>query len=228
MLISANANAGNLYLDSIEKSVVTQKEFKKTKKLLMELKELKLIEKFHLNTYHKRMNRPEPLKKPFCLICHKNPPHSKNEKSRTFLNMHSRYVSCEVCHLKSEGKSLKYVMEKEGEKDNVKKMIIPYFNGEVTSLTIDHPYAKEVKEKWEKLPLDDKAHLKVKLHKPLKDKGPLCRDCHSKKSKIVDFKSLGYSAKRVRMFEQNKIADFLDKVKNKKKSIAITDLLNKK
>ncbi|MBE9503159.1 MAG: hypothetical protein IME96_03185 [Proteobacteria bacterium] len=239
LLIPGNIYAGNLYLDSVEKSVVTEKELNEARKSLKELKEVKLIENLPLKPYHKRLKTPEPLRESFCFTCHKRLPHGKNDHNRTFLNMHTGFIACEVCHFKAEGTPLEYVTEKEeganqhdgnasGEKPAVKKMIIPYFKGEAVTLPGDHPYAKEVEKKWKKLPPEEKARLKAKLHKPLKDKGPLCRDCHSKKQKILNFKALGYKAKRIKALEQNKIADFLDKVKDKKKSIKITDLLDKK
>lgn len=38
-----------------------------------------------------------------CRVCHPIYPHSKNHKVRAFLNMHTGYLVCEVCHLKREG-----------------------------------------------------------------------------------------------------------------------------
>jgi hypothetical protein len=38
-----------------------------------------------------------------CRVCHPLYPHSKNHKMRAFLNMHTSYLVCEVCHLKKEG-----------------------------------------------------------------------------------------------------------------------------
>ncbi len=37
-----------------------------------------------------------------CRVCHPLYPHSENNKVRAFLNMHTGYLSCEVCHLKKE------------------------------------------------------------------------------------------------------------------------------
>ncbi|MBI4844078.1 MAG: hypothetical protein HY809_07140 [Nitrospirae bacterium] len=37
-----------------------------------------------------------------CGVCHLLYPHSKNKKTRAFLNMHTGYVVCEVCHLKKD------------------------------------------------------------------------------------------------------------------------------
>lgn len=239
LLIPSAVQAGSLYLDSVEKSVVTEKELSDAKKSLKELKEVKLIDDLPMKPYHKRVKSQPPLKASFCFTCHNRLPHSKNDNSRTFLNMHTGFIACEVCHLKpSEGTPLEYVMEIEeaGKEDGnapagkraVKKMIIPYFQGEAASLAGDHPYVKEIENKWKDLSSEEKAHLKARLHKPLKDKGPLCGDCHSKRQKILNFKALGYPDKRMKELEQNKIAGFLDKVKDKKKRIKITDLLEQR
>ncbi len=38
-----------------------------------------------------------------CRVCHPLYPHSQNRKVRAFLNIHTGYLMCEVCHLKKEG-----------------------------------------------------------------------------------------------------------------------------
>ncbi|MBI4850028.1 MAG: hypothetical protein HY808_15880 [Nitrospirae bacterium] len=44
-----------------------------------------------------------------CRVCHPLYPHSQNNKVRAFVNMHTGYTLCEVCHLKKEGlKNLTY------------------------------------------------------------------------------------------------------------------------
>lgn len=37
-----------------------------------------------------------------CRVCHPLYPHSKNIKMRAFINMHTGFMTCEVCHLKKE------------------------------------------------------------------------------------------------------------------------------
>ena len=43
-----------------------------------------------------------------CLMCHSLLPHSKNERIRVMMNMHSDFLNCETCHYKKDVDTLEY------------------------------------------------------------------------------------------------------------------------
>lgn len=42
-----------------------------------------------------------PEKRPACFICHSRYPHTKNQKIRSLMNMHTNFLVCETCHIKA-------------------------------------------------------------------------------------------------------------------------------
>ncbi|MBI5409811.1 MAG: hypothetical protein HZA14_10640 [Nitrospirae bacterium] len=72
---------------------------------------IKAVDASALSKYHEKekfaITRLDD--KTSCRVCHPLYPHSRNKKVRAFLNMHTGYTLCEVCHLKKENlKNLTY------------------------------------------------------------------------------------------------------------------------
>lgn len=230
----------NLYLDMVKKAVVSEKDTREAEKKLRELKDIKIQDPLPLKPFHERVPHPKPqTEEGFCLICHKGMPHGKNEVTRTFLNMHTGPIACETCHFRPEKVAIEYrwfselPIESEGNELNLKdettahsSKIMPFHTGEAVQLFNDHPYSKDMKERWEKIPLPGKADLKARIHKPLSEKGPGCPDCHKDGKRFLDLAALGFSPKEVKMIEQNKIARFVGKIRRKEERIRIRELLD--
>lgn len=98
----------NPYILNIEKATVNEKDLKKALKQIQEIKEVNIKENLAVQAFHFRDNIQPDNNQAFCFQCHTNPPHRKNEVSRTFQNMHARFIDCTTCHYKSEDKNLSH------------------------------------------------------------------------------------------------------------------------
>lgn len=108
LLCMGNAHAEPLYPQLVEKATVSDKVLKEAGKQVREHKKIKVLDTLSVMPFHKRDKQQETVKQPLCLACHLALPHRKNERSRTFMNMHSRYIACETCHLQPKDIPLEY------------------------------------------------------------------------------------------------------------------------
>jgi hypothetical protein len=157
-----------------------------------------------------------------CTICHSTLPHSKTQKVRSALNMHSNYLSCETCHVEIRaGETVSYVWYSPLEKNPRG----PYFGTEYDSksgeLQYIHNQTAKIVPFWKAggaaepilyIGQEDKAmeYMKVRgkytdeqrkemtktYHIDIRPKGPECQSCHSPDS-ILDLKKLGFSETRI-------------------------------
>jgi len=237
------ATQGSLYLEKVNKAEVEAKELAEAKKQIEELKKVEIIDDLSLPAYHKRVPKGKRGKEPICFQCHIATPHRDNEITRSFLNMHSEFISCQVCHFDEKetvfenrwlsygGKTALDKGDKELVADGVSKRhsdkkIALYHDGRPLPVLRDHPFSIEVAKKWESSGIDEKALLKAKLHKPLKKKGYECGECHNRKQNVLNFKALGFSPERIKEIEQNRISRFIDRYLKEKKKIRLTNLID--
>lgn len=108
LLLAQQAMAKPLYLEQLEKATVTDKVLQKARQQIKDHKDIKILDKLAVAPFHLRRTQPIETKQPFCLGCHLPLPHRDNERSRSFMNMHSRYIACETCHLRPKAISLEY------------------------------------------------------------------------------------------------------------------------
>lgn len=103
LLAGKIAHAENYYLQAIDSAVVNAEKLQDSAKKVKEHKDIKIFDDLEVPPFHKRADwEKESLSKTFCTGCHLSPPHTKNLRSRTFLNMHTEYIACETCHLRPE------------------------------------------------------------------------------------------------------------------------------
>jgi ferredoxin-like protein FixX len=157
-----------------------------------------------------------------CNICHPTLAHSKTQKTRSILNMHSNYLACEACHLKvKEGRRIVYKWYSpleanpvgpffgtaydpgSGEllfgSDRVSKIVPFYQEGgtmEVALLRGQQEEAEEYMGTMEGLSVDQRKAATEKFHTDIDPKGLECQTCHSTSS-ILNLKELGFSEKRI-------------------------------
>jgi hypothetical protein len=108
LLCAGNAHAEPLYLQLIKKATISDKDLHEASKQVREHKKVKVLDSLSVVPFHKRAKQQETAKQPLCLLCHMALPHRKNERSRTFMNMHSRTIACETCHLRPKDIPLEY------------------------------------------------------------------------------------------------------------------------
>lgn len=207
--------------------------------------ELKISEVPGISPFHKRNPGAETHRQPLCQACHAALPHRESLRKRSFLNMHTRYVACETCHFQPQGVSFEYRWLDYGALDCCKMTVAEATDGEAMPSLIPHPAARiapffqgrpallfkddlvaeAIRETWKEGGREEKARLKVRLHVSLKKDGRRCTDCHRRKQTMLDWQALDASDRQVRAIEDNAIARFFSRYKDKDQRLRMTELL---
>ncbi len=226
-----------LFLSLIELNDLNAEALEKAKQAIKNSEEIKVRDKLNLNPFHIRngftiKEKMESNKSAFCLSCHLPLPHQKSIHSRTFNNMHSRYIACETCHLDREKvtlvESLHYLWfdlkqriqvkdirgffmsgnktDKNNKPEYVK--ITPFYQHQVAVITRQHLYTNKLIDRWETSDLLDKAKIKARIHQFLKPEGEECGRCHTKENSLLDMLSLGADNEQLEAYENNSIVSF--------------------
>jgi hypothetical protein len=172
-----------------------------------------------------------------CLMCHSLLPHSKNERIRVMMNMHSDFLNCETCHYKKERDTISYAWYDmgidneitagpkfgigydpvtgmlEGTDNHISKITpVRAVDGkkEVLFMPQSHPMAEDYLAIKDKLNPGQREVAKKKFHGEIDGKGWACRDCHREKG-ILSLQDLGFSDKRIQEIEHLEIVGLFDK-----------------
>ncbi len=249
LFICLPVSAENLFIDLIENTETTDEDLQKALKQINESTIIKPKENISLAPFHLPTELKKTLKQPFCLTCHLSKPHRKNQRKRSFLNMHIRYISCETCHLQArdinlEYRWLAYDYPNTGEMidssisihmqgDETKTSILPrpgvriapFYRGKPALLLDDDPYSIEIRQQWKNASTEDKARLKSELHAPVIHNGNDCENCHSENKNMLDLKQLGANEKQIHSINSNRLAQFFTRYKSDTDSLQLSDLL---
>ena len=252
--MDGDASAETLYQQQVNQTEISDTARQEALKQIREYKEIKVLDALSVAPFHKRDALPTAVKRPFCAACHLPVSHRKNERSRTFLNMHSRYIACETCHFRPDDIQLEYrwlaydgpeagqeimprntpVDIQSGEHPAQKPLplapvdgarITSFYQGEPVSLFNEGDFAGRIVEQWKTGNELERAELKVRLHAPLDEKGPACQGCHGNNEPLLDLQSLGASPERVKQFQQNTLVQFFTRFKKDDERIRIRELL---
>ncbi len=241
----SNTRATPLYLDLLDSANPDKKELERARKQINEYIDMKIKDGLFIAPFHKRRKQGFTEMKSVCSLCHFQLPHRKNERSRSFLNMHSRYIACETCHLKSTGYALEYrwldfkykekrTLPADNEKDdneeksiqlNPGMRITPYYSGEPVIIFNNHDYAKKLKKTWAEASSESRIKIKAKLHNIINKDGTKCKSCHDKKNQLLDYSMLGVTERQLKLIEKNIIAKFFTRFKKDSEKIRITNIL---
>ncbi|MCK5878038.1 MAG: hypothetical protein KAG43_10410 [Candidatus Marithrix sp.] len=233
ILLINPASADNLYFSYLEQTTIDTELLEKTEK---KLQEHQVIQPTEFPSFH-QANQPVIKIERFCTLCHNELVHRKNVAVRSFLNAHSRFISCETCHFVPKNVPLTYRwLQNDTSIENEKNSFLqphpathlsPFSQGMPVILLPKHPFFQKIKTTWKDLPNYEQIQLIAKIHAPLKEKGISCKSCHDAEQKMLELARIGASQKQQQAIEQNKIARLLDKAKDKpKKLIHLIDLLN--
>ncbi len=237
--------AAPLYLELVERAELDDEALEKAREQTKEHEAITVIDELPLPPFHRRHPRPRTAKQPFCRICHLSPPHRKDVRARTFLNMHSRFIACETCHFRPREVGLEYRWlaydggqagrpvapraVKEGDESLVPSpgaRIVPFHGGEAAVVLADHPFAAEVERRWEKGGEEERARLKARLHVPLEKSGPKCGECHGERSPLLDLRALGAGPARLHALRRNAIVRLFERLpEDEEKGLRIDDWL---
>jgi len=197
-----------------------------------------LIRELHRHFHHLPDTKDiEPKYQSQCLMCHSLLPHSKNEKIRVMLNMHSDFFSCETCHYKKEREIIQYTWYNMGidneitrgpkfgtrynpetgmlkGADNHISKITPLLASkekkEIFFMSQDHQLAKDYMKIKDRLTPGQRDQAKKKFHGDIDGKGWDCRECH-RKNGVINFNALGFSPRRIVEIENLEIIGMYDK-----------------
>jgi len=231
-LSAFSVKATPLYIQQVKLSSVNEKKLQEALKQIKEHSEVSLKDNLFVSPFHKQTKSESTDKQSFCNVCHKKQPHSLDKRKRSFLNMHTRYVSCETCHFIPKNTQLKYKWLNFNSDSNKipAKRITPFYNNEAVLTFSDNKFAEQVKENWanenqDKKTTIEKAKLKLRLHTPLNAEGPECLDCHNNKNQLLDLESLKFSRKDIKKLQQHAIPRFFSRFSKEDQSLRMTDLL---
>lgn len=224
--------AAPLYIEQVKLSTTDEQKLQEAHKQIKERSEVTLKENLFVSPFHQQSQYPSTDKKSFCNTCHQQQPHSLDKRKRSFLNMHSRYISCETCHFFSENVQLEYHWLNFNETGNKipAKRITPFYNKEAVLIFSDHELATRARETWENKSSIEVLHrerskLKLRLHSPLSKEGPECIDCHNNKDPLLDLKSLGFTKKEITKLQQHSIPRFFSRFTKEEQRLRMSDLL---
>jgi hypothetical protein len=163
---------------------------------------------------------------PVCMTCHGTYPHGKEKKVRAFLNFHSGFLACAVCHIPKDlndkdhtflwvnretGKTTTSV---EGGYGRYPAIIFPARIEADGSAKVINPIsaqsAKEYLKLKDTLSPDQISQAKIKLHENISTKPVSCKDCH-KTNGYLDFSKLGFARNRIDNLTSTEAVTMIDK-----------------
>ncbi|MCW8830720.1 MAG: hypothetical protein OQK32_04270, partial [Gammaproteobacteria bacterium] len=100
LLLCQQLMAAPFYQQQVKQSAPGDKQITDALKQIKEHKDIQLQENISVPVFHHRVDSQKTEKQAVCSNCHHELPHRKNERSRTFMNRHSRYIACETCHMR--------------------------------------------------------------------------------------------------------------------------------
>ena len=150
-----------------------------------------------------------------CYTCHGEIVHKKNKVVRAFMNKHTTKIVCETCHLKKKeivekekllsaaGDDTTLVLQERGAimyrwYDGSGEFLAGLRGNDGDDKAKVSPYLQNGKEMA--FILSDKEG-KIPSGYAVSKRGRECSECH-KKEGLLDFKALGYSAKRIKKMEE--------------------------
>jgi DNA-directed RNA polymerase subunit M/transcription elongation factor TFIIS len=177
--------AQNPFIARMEQAQVNEQEIPETIRKLRDKEKIEIRENLAVGPFHFRKKPIETEKQPFCVTCHLSRPHLENTRSRSFLNMHTRYVSCETCHLEPDEREVSYrwlaydypaagelidasmsvhtQVDRESTSIQVRPgaHIAPFLDDQPLLIFSDDPYALALADEWEQASLEQKARIKL-------------------------------------------------------------------
>jgi len=178
-----------------------------------------------------------------CVYCHGEVPHDKDKEIRSFLNMHSFSVSCEVCHVDKQRQwNLKWYEIKSGDlaanpttltakevgtwslqgyktvKDNstsygAKISLYDKNEDEFFSNDDDLDDSKEYMKNYKTYSNQERKKSKTRMHAKVLKDPFECDYCHGRDQKYMDYAKLGYPPRRVKKLNDSAIVGMIGKYK---------------
>ncbi|MEW6441531.1 MAG: hypothetical protein AB1640_11415 [bacterium] len=197
------------------------------------------IREVHEHFHHlPSLREAEPQHQSQCLMCHSLLPHSKNERIRVMMNMHSDFLSCETCHYKAERESLRYIwydlatgMEvtqgprfgtgydpetgmlsgAEDHRSKITPVRVREGRREPVFMSQDDPVARDYLLVRDHLTPGQRELAKNRFHGQIDGKGWTCKECHRAAGGVLDLQGLGFEARRIQDLESLEVVGLFEK-----------------
>lgn len=174
------------------------------------------------NTLHDDIN--------LCIKCHGDIPHNKNKAIRAFLNMHSDFLACEVCHIRIEqdkkfiwynkknGKEIKEVLIENFLSNSEKKLLpLEYTNGKYERFDSEsrRKFIDEFRSVFYSLTSEKKSQGLKLIHRSVSKQPIKCDECHSSsvERSYLPLSNIGYKRERIAQILGNEVVGMVDKYK---------------
>lgn len=185
---------------------------------------------------HRRFHDAEPvvtadstLRQSECLLCHAMLPHQNDRKTRAYLNLHSRFMTCETCHAKeadrkgAEWSWLDLRRQPQGEPkapykltgtppftglDNYTSLLGLKVGGKPLYADLDSPRAEEYRQNSAPMTQARMKDTKDRFHDRIQSgegTGATCGECHVPEGGLVDFHGVGFDEERIRQLRSSAI-----------------------
>jgi RNase P subunit RPR2 len=237
-----------LHQQQIENAQLNQSQIDLSAKKLREHKDIEIGEKLVIPPFHKQAGELETAPQSFCRTCHTPLPHQKALRTRTFNNMHVKFIACETCHVENEKLTYRWFdfekqqffsgelrIGKNLDNENVRPTnpkIAPFLNDSRIFLLKSDDFAKQIAATWKSANESEKAVLHAKIHAPLNwqktensHQGTPCQECHNDKKSKLDFQKLGATTEQIHAIQTHIIPRFLEHYKNDDQRITIREML---
>lgn len=234
-----------LYIEQYQAAHPDQDALAKAEQPIREHQDVVLRDKMAVSPFHRQ---PDPLRagETFCQTCHAPLPHTRKLRDRTFLNMHSRFITCETCHFRPATVQLSYDwldyaswqsvpgdtarFRTGSNKDNAVALegrvkIAPFVQNQPAIARRDSAFTREIEKSWKEGDLPQRTALKARLHTPLKKEGPECAACHSEKQPLLDLEKLGATPTQATAIRRHIIPQFFSRYRSDDDRLRIIDIL---
>jgi len=239
------AGATPLYQQQVEQARPDQQALQHSAEKLRDQQKIEIQEKLLIPPFHKQDGELETAPSAFCRNCHGPLPHSKQVRSRAFMNMHVRFIACETCHFRPKDTPLQYRwydydkhqpvagkgLFRLGQKlDNGKQRpanpkIAPFYQDQPAFAVKDDNFGRGIAEQWKNASLEDKIPLRAKTHLPLEKKGPACGDCHNSEKGLLNLPELGATPAETQAMQKHVIPQFFGRYEKDDQRITIREML---
>ena len=168
------------------------------------------------------------LRRSECLLCHALLPHQNDRKTRAFLNLHSRFMTCEACHAGEEARRegvfawldlrqepddhpappYKLLTQAGTGLDNFTSLIGLRVKGKELYGDLDSPRAREYLASPAPVTQARVKEIKDRFHDRIRSgpqSGAGCGECHVGQGGLVDFEALGFDEDRARELRSSAI-----------------------
>lgn len=166
-----------------------------------------------------------------CIKCHGDIPHDKNKSIRAFLNMHSDFFSCEVCHIRIE-KNKKYIWyaKKDGKElrdinigsylsnSDYKLLPMEYVNGKYERYDSDSKriFVEDFRKIISEISSEKKSQGLKLIHRNVAKNPVKCDECHSPvgQKSYLPLEEIGYKKERILQILGNEVVGMVNKYKD--------------